>query len=211
MENRLHLDGFILQEVIPHDDEDVFYCTGYVDKAGILKSFFSAQKIRQYYPRYGITTYAVSRHNTKVRSLVEEVLAGLEYRGLFDIEFLYDARDKAYKLIEINPRTHLANSHALACGVNSPYAAYCDLSGLSPDRAGLEEREMMTEGVHWLYLESDLGSFWRKRRDGELNVLCWLRSLFSARAFALFDRRDLRPFLKSLSRLGGLLVRKLRG
>jgi len=185
------LDRIVIQGVIPHDDSDVYYCTGYYDNNSRLLGIFCAQKLRQYLPKYGITSFSVSRTVREVRDQAESFLSSIKYVGLFDIEFIYDHRDKSFKCIEINPRTHLANSHSEFCGVNLPFIAYKDLTN-----SGSGEMPLQSENIYWLYFQMDRGSCYRKLKKGEISVTEWLSSIRLARSYAVWAKDDPLPFWK---------------
>ena len=56
-------------------------------------------------------------------------LRGLGFHGLSQVEFKRDARDGAYRLMEVNPRLWQWHGLAAACGVDLPRIAYWDLLG----------------------------------------------------------------------------------
>ncbi|HID70236.1 MAG TPA: hypothetical protein EYP35_07225 [Desulfobacterales bacterium] len=192
--NSKNLASILIQEIIQHDDNDILYCTGYVDHQGVLKALFSVQKIRQYLPGYGVTSFAVSKKNNEVEKLSRRALNNIGFKGLFDIEFVYDNKNEQYQYIEINPRTHLANSHSTDCGINLPIIAYNDFIGVSNCS---EKASNQTENVYWLNFDNDIGSFYRRREDGDIVFIQWLLSILRVRSFAVFDRVDLLPFFFS--------------
>lgn len=196
---------FVFQEIIPIRDEDVYYCAGYYGRDGDLLGLFSARKLRQHPPRVGVTSFAVSQPLPEVRELAARFLDRVGYTGLFDIEFVRDARDGRYYLIEINPRTHQANIHATDCGVNLPYLCYRDLTS-----GPAEVLPVQRSGVHWVALELDVGSFVRKFRTHELDPFRWAASFLRARSFAYFSARDPGPAArKALSPRRNLILKRL--
>jgi len=197
--NRKHLETVMIQEVIPHEDSDVFYCTGYIDKNGILEALFSARKIRQYLPGFGVTSFAVSKKNRDVECLSIKALKNLNFKGLFDIEFIYDSRDCQYKYIEINPRTHLANSHSTDSGINLPFSLYNDFLGIH--KSSLATATKQIDNIYWVNLDNDMGAFYRKKKNGEIYLMQWLLSVSRARSYAAFDKTDLFPFFYKLREL----------
>jgi predicted ATP-grasp superfamily ATP-dependent carboligase len=122
---------------------------------------------------------------------------------LFDIEFIYDSRDSQYKLIEINPRTTLSNSHSESCGINIPYITYCDLQGIE-----YNQKQEQKDAIYWIYFWIDSGSFYRKLKKKQITPIEWISSILKARSFAVWAKDDIKPFLvfifKSLANLMGI-------
>jgi len=203
-QNRESLHEMIFQEIIPHKDEDIYYCTGYSDRHGKITTLFSAHKIRSYYPEFGINSFSVSQELPEVRQLAVSYLKKIHYKGLFDIEFIFDKRDLQYKFIEINPRTTLSNSHSESCGINIPYSAYCDLAGID-----YNHNEQQKDGVYWIYFLIDSGSFYRKLKKRQITPFQWVSSIIKARSYAVWAKDDIKPFFfsvyKSLTNRMGIL------
>ncbi|MGD9201690.1 MAG: hypothetical protein PVI26_09020 [Chitinispirillia bacterium] len=202
-QNQESLDEIIFQEIIPHRDDDIYYCTGYSDRQGNIKALFSVHKLRCYHPEFGISSFTVSQQLPEVRRLVISYLRKLQYKGLFDIEFIYDSRDSQYKLIEINPRTTLSNSHSESCGINIPYITYCDLQGIE-----YNQKQEQKDAIYWIYFWIDSGSFYRKLKKKQITPIEWISSILKARSFAVWAKDDIKPFLvfifKSLANLMGI-------
>src|SRR5690606_12789612 len=83
------------------------------------------------------------------------------------------------------------NRLAVESGVDLPFVAYRDALGLSPEP--LPDARV---GVKYIHLGWDWRAFRASRRAGGLGWAEWLRSLRGVRCDAIFDRRDLRPFLR---------------
>ena len=192
-ENQESMDEIIFQEIIPHRDEDIYYCTGYSDRQGNIKALFSVQKLRCYHPEFGICSFSVSKDLPEVRQLAISYLRKLRFKGLFDIEFIYDKRDSQYKFIEINPRTTLSNNHSVSCGINIPYITYCDLEGIDYNQS-----QQQKHGIYWLYFQIDSGSFYRKLKKKQISIFQWTSSIVKARSFAVWAKDDIKPFFAIL-------------
>lgn len=119
----------LIQEVIPGADRTLFTLGAYVDRRGVPLGVFCGRKLRQT-PR-GVGTCRVGE-SLWVDSVVEQglrLLNDLEFTGIAQVEFKYDARDQIFKFIEINPRLWQWHENAAICGVDLPWIAYQDLTG----------------------------------------------------------------------------------
>ena len=134
----------LVQEFVP-GGEDALYTLGtYVSADGEALGLFCGRKLRQAPPVVGSCRVAEA---VWVDEVVEQGLAfvrALEYRGICQVEFKRDARDGAFRLIEINPRPWNWHGLAAACGVDVIRLAYDDLSGMRPPVA-----RMTGEGKRW--------------------------------------------------------------
>jgi len=184
----------VLQEIIPGGDDSVVYSTLYLDETYKPRARFSAQKIRQYPPNFGITSYAVSGQCETMQSIAEDFLFKIGYSGLVDIEFKKDFRDGSYKFIELNMRSHWANSHSTRCGVNLFLIAY--LSQIGQLAKNSRPPDYMS-GIRWVDCRGDAGAFWRGWRENKISALSWFIDITKARSFAVFDLRDPLPFFIS--------------
>ena len=91
---------------------------------------------------------------------------------MLDIKFIKDQKDGKYKFIEMNPRTHWANTHSTFCGVNLPYIAYLDSKGLIQGCSILYNQK---NAVKWLDFRLDLFSFSAKFLNNQITVREWTK------------------------------------
>lgn len=195
----------VLQEYIPGPPTRHYFLEGFIDGTGTLRACLATQRLRMFPPDFGDGSYGVSipaQAVTPAIDVVRRFLGELRYRGLFDAEFKYDARDGLFKVLEINCRPYRYIGFAAWCGVDLVAMAYRDALGLPV--------EPVTEyaiGRHYIYPYTDLFGGWLAIREGTLTLSSWARSwpgayqpLFSwddplPAAFASLDfaRRKLRP------------------
>lgn len=70
-------------------------------------------------------------HDEALLELMMNLMKGLNWSGVANIDFRFDEADNTYKIIEINPRFWLNTEASALAGVNFPYL-YC-LSALNKD------------------------------------------------------------------------------
>lgn len=154
LENKAELDAtlaaiaeakvsFIIQEIIPGDDDTLYTLGSYMNRASEFKGIFTGRKLRQQPPRFGICRVGESKHVEEIIRHGEKLLRGLNFFGISQVEFKYDHRNGQYKLIEVNPRSWSWIGLPIRMGVNLPYAFFCDALGIDipcqkmPDKRGL--------------------------------------------------------------------------
>ena len=119
----------LAQEIIPGGAENLIEVMTFVRKNGILWAAFAARKLEQFPEDYGSGTIFESIRNENLLPLVSKVLEAFEFRGLCHMEFKWDARDRQFKFIELNPRTSNCSHHPTECGINFPWLVYLDATG----------------------------------------------------------------------------------
>lgn len=180
----------LVQEFIPGGDEALYTFGAYISADGEPLGLFSGRKLRQT-PR-AVGTCRVGEA-LWVDVVVEQGLAfvgALRFHGICQVEFKYDARDGAYKLIEINPRLWQWHGLAAACGVDVARLAYADLTGSSRG-----EPARMT----------------RERHRWAITLLGRSRPAPQRPPYvdAIFAKDDLRPALADVRRQASSAVRRL--
>lgn len=186
----------MIQEVVPGPDSNLFGYLAFWDGTAQEHSWVTKRKLRQS-ALFGDGSFQETIDAPEVARLSRVLLAGLSYTGYVGVEFRLDPRDGAYRLMEINGRTVSGNQLAVTSGVDFPWIGYQSL--VSPAAAPRPGRG--ASGVRYVHEEWDLKAFLRLRKDGELTVMGWLRSVAGAAARALWAADDPAPFLVTLGRL----------
>ena len=188
--------SLMLQEYIPVRAESNWTFNGYFDQDSNCLFAIIGQKIHQAPPHTGVISLGVCRPNSTVQDLTLRLVQAARYQGIIDVGYLYDARDGAYKLHDVNPR--LGASFRLFVGtggVDVVRAAYLDLTRQRVPPSGI------CEGRKWIVEDADLISSYRYLRDRTLTIRDLLGSYQGLREGAWFAPDDLRPFLDMCGRL----------
>ena len=167
----------VLQEVITGPEANIFVAAVYTDAKFECRSLLTARKCRQYPPMFGSGSYMEACWSQEIADLSLALLRKLGYQGICGTEYKWDERDRAWKLIEVNPRPTLWYSLCQAAGVDVIWDAYCDLTG-QPNPVHIHCQD---DRVRWQLLVRDLLSalhFWRR---GELGFSELLRTAIDPR------------------------------
>jgi predicted ATP-grasp superfamily ATP-dependent carboligase len=198
--SRCATDGMdvVVQEIIPGPDSRLERLQTYVNSKGRLSAHFFHNKLRQHPPTFGVMRVGFSTgRNPEVEALAERLLAHGGYRGYASIEFKRDPRDEQLKLIEINVRMPRSGLLAVAAGVNFPWIIYKDL---------VENEQLYVdsyaEGQYWIDTLPDLMHLIVNPSGEQHGSLREYLGPYCAprRTHAVYDRRDMRPFLRQLAR-----------
>lgn len=120
---------FLAQEIIPGGDESLWVCNCAFDRESNLVQAFTFKRYRTCPAHFGVTSYAVSKKNDTIISMVGKIGEKFRYVGPAMFEFKFDHRDKQYKYIETNPRLGMCNFFDTLCGVNNVLASYLIATG----------------------------------------------------------------------------------
>jgi D-aspartate ligase len=119
-------------------------------------------------------------------------LVALDYSGLVEIEFKYDAREGSYKILDVNARCWAWIAIGAAAGIDFPALQWRLATG--EDIAPHRERC----GARWLYVSRDLVAAACEMFAGRLSPLAYLRSFRGPLAWAVFAWDDPLPALFDL-------------
>ncbi len=162
-----------------------------------------ARRSRQHPMDFGhATTFAESVDIPQLEALAIKFLQAIGYRGIAEVEFMYDERCGCYKFIEMNGRVWGWHTLAKAAGVNLPYALYQLVTGdeVAPAAA--------VPGVKWIRLVTDtptvLGELLRRR----MTLHDYVRSFRGHIEDAVFSWSDPLPFVMEFALLPYLWWRK---
>jgi predicted ATP-grasp superfamily ATP-dependent carboligase len=168
---------FMLQEWIPGDMSATILIDGFVDRVGVIKAMVARRRVRMDPPRIANTASDVTIPLADVREATDalkRLLPAVGYRGIFNVEFKFDARDGHFKIIELNPRPFWLIGHIAKAGADLPWMTYLDAQELPiPDVPPYQI------GRHGLYEIPDgaaLVRAWSSLRRPEGSVIdLWLR------------------------------------
>lgn len=120
-----YIGNIIIQKFIPGDDSCLFDSIVYCDKLGKVKLMTFAQIGLQEHTHTGIgnCTLLVNGYNEygntdKVTEKLRKFIESINYHGVAEIDLKYDATDKKFKILEINPRQARSSYYLTACGYN---------------------------------------------------------------------------------------------
>ncbi|HLH66915.1 MAG TPA: hypothetical protein VKV27_14555 [Solirubrobacteraceae bacterium] len=162
----------MLQEYVPSSPGSAWMYNGCFGEGARALFDFTGQKLRQAGSGAGPATLGLARYNDQVARTAHRLMRELGYRGIVDMDFLYDRRDGSYKLLDVNPR--LGSSFRLfaaANGLDVVRALHLDLTGRSvPDAT-------CADGRRWIDERGDLAAAARLLVGGALSPREWLRTL----------------------------------
>lgn len=192
----LHERGFKLmaQEYVPGTAADHYFIDGFRDRRGALTGLFARRRYRISPPDFGNSSYCESIALVDVGVALQHLralLAALDYRGIFSAEFKRDARDGAFRILEINSRAWTYVEFAARCGVNVCEMAWQD----ALDREVQPASPRYAVGAGCVDFYRDFGTLWAQRRTVPLHWSAVVRQWAHAH-YHSFRLDDPRPALR---------------
>ena len=183
----------MIQDLIPgNGDRQFAYAAFY--KHGRAIGSMTVRRRRQHPPEFGrASTFVETIDLPILEQLSERFLRAIDYYGLVELEYKFDARDGEYKLLDVNGRTWGYHALGAGAGVDFPYLLYADQMG-----EAVEPRRGRA-GVRWIRLATDVPTAFVEMFAGRLGWREYVRSLASVHVEAVFKREDLLPGLMELA------------
>lgn len=192
----------LVQELIPGDGRRQFsYCAFF--KHGNAVASMVAQRRRQHPLEFGrASTYVVTMENPLLDRYSERFLQAIDYYGLVEVEFKFDAREEQFKLHDINLRTWGYHSVGPLAGVDFPYLLF-------RDQLGQPVKECRASpGVKWVRTVTDIPAAILGIFGGSLKFSEYVRSLAGPITEAVFDLRDPLPGIVEIGLLPYLMYKR---
>lgn len=156
---RLPPDQVIIQEIVETDRPVLSVCSFSV--RGRISGVFHYEKLRQHPNQFGTGTYVRSTWVGSLMPLAADILKSLDFTGISEIEFIFDAKARNYKVIEMNPRAWKSVHFASQCGQNlvCRYLVYVATGRTSQD-------ESYNRDQYWADLATDIPQMIRELKLG---------------------------------------------
>lgn len=194
----LQLSEVMIQEIIPMTKSQTvrisnLYSFCSLFKEGKVLAKLSARRLRQHPMEFGrASTFVETVDIPELEELGTKFLSQVNYYGLSEIEFIWDPRDKTYKLLEVNARTWGWHTLGSKAGVDFPLLLYKDL---------VEENVVATyelplrKNVQWIRLLTDTGLVVYEILRGKMKIWDYVSSLKGEKEYAVWSLRDPLPFV----------------
>jgi len=199
---------FLASEIIPGDEDCIYAYVAYRDMNGKILNEWTGKKLAQYPDSFGVFASASNEAPEEVKIQGRKLLDNMDIKGIAQPEFKYDARDKKYKLMEINLRSMMWHRVGNLSGVNLQYSQYLDAMGEKVS----SQVQIKNKDIHFIYLKHEIINLIKRRKY----FRTFIRNLKGSDEtyIAVYDRQDIKPFLKDCMDIAsgaiGKFVRVLR-
>ncbi len=135
----------VAQEIVGQDLTDFYSVCSYIGGDGEAHGAFVGRKLEQYPPDFGTGCLVAAEDVPEIAERGVQILKTFGYRGVSEVEFIYDVRDGEHKLLDVNTRVWKWIGLPIAAGVDLPWLAYADAVG-APEVAPAAHN-----GLVWTY------------------------------------------------------------
>ena len=202
--------GLIVQRSLSGGDGFILDCYGLCGADGRPIAMASHRRIRQGPANFGTTSFGEipalgdNAVEAKLFDYTARLLQGVNFHGIFGIEWLQDQTTRELYLIDFNARPFSSIGHLRDCGLNLPWLAYRELLG--EDLSGVPQRPQLSH-LYWMDALSDVFGC---KTSGSTHWWAWLKSLSRCRSFAVWDWRDPMPWVSETTLALSRAVRNVR-
>ena len=187
--------GVVLMEYIPGGDDRLCSYFTYLDERGNPLVHFTKRVKRRYPLESGDGTYHVTDWIPEAADLGLRFFRHLNFRGLGNIEFKWDERDRTLKVIEVNARFTASDCLLTKSGVNLALITYNKITHRpQPPVLGFRKSLVLCRPIE------DALAAWSLRKAGRLRLSEWLAELGRVDLLPFFEWRDPMPAVAVLSR-----------
>jgi D-aspartate ligase len=169
--------NLLVQEFIPGED---WMFDGYFDRESRCVFGVTGKKIRRFPAKTGVTSLGICLDNETVAKTTAQFMKAISYRGILDIGYRYDIRDRQYKVLDVNPRIGCTFRLFAAGDLDVARALYLDMTGQPVPSVRI------AEGRKWLVEDFDMFSALRSWREGDLTLKGWISSMRGVQETACF-------------------------
>ena len=138
----------LVQEIVGAGIDSFYSLGSYLGRDGQAKGVFVGRKLEQYPPDFGTGCLVDSRYVPEIAERGVDILKQFGYHGISEVEFIYDERDRDYKLLDINTRAWKWIGLPIRAGVDLIWLAYSDAINGKVESAGRQ-----IDGMKWVWLK----------------------------------------------------------
>lgn len=177
-------ENLCLQEWIDKKNEIALQCISINGGEYVLITYY-AELLRYTNTSFGGLKRYCILSNDELRDRIKTIIKRIHYSGVFEIEFLVSQDDRLL-FLEINFRSSAANYAMMYGNINLPYLwSEMTLSNKS--------RDLLLRDESFISLNENL-DFSQFVATHEIPFFKWLKDLFGADCYYLFNKRDPYPF-----------------
>lgn len=195
-------DEIMIQDVVPGGGNTQYAFCSFFKKGHSVATMVTCRR-RQHPLEFGrSSTYVESVELPLLETYSEEFLRAIDYYGLVELEYKYDARDGQYRLLDVNGRTWGYHSIGRSAGVDYPYLLFEDQLGRAT------EPVRGKAGIRWIRLVTDLPTGVIGIANGKISLKSYVRSLCEFDEEAVFSGEDPMPGFAELALIPYLAIRR---
>ena len=184
--------SFVISELIPGDDTNIYAYTCFRSQEGEILNEWSGKKLTQYPDNYGVFSSASNEAPEIITKQGRQLVEALDAFGIVEPEFKYDHRDNNYKLTETNLRSMMWHRLGNISGVKLHETQF----NYATNKKITKYHQNKSESIHFVFMLHEICNLIGRKyywKNFKYNV--WGSD---KRHWAVFELRDIKPFLYSL-------------
>jgi D-aspartate ligase len=182
----------IVQELLPEPSKNLFSFAGYF-RDGETIAGLAAKRLRQFPKDFGRSSTLVEVVELpELEKLAHRILKAVNYTGLAEVEFMWNAKRARFELIEVNARLWAWHNLMIAAGLDLPWLAFSEAIGRKVAIGGMRRR------AKWACLSNDMRAVAPEILSGALSIRQYLQTLRGINVIEDFSLSDPMPFLVKL-------------
>jgi D-aspartate ligase len=183
---------FIISEYIPGDDTNIYAYTCFRSPKGEILNEWVGKKLTQYPDKFGTFSSSSNETNEHVYKQGRLLIEALNLFGIAEAEFKYDYKDKRFKLMEVNLRSHMWNRVGNISGVKlyETQYNYATCRKVNHYKQNLNKKYHLVLMLHEISNLIMRKGYWKHFKH---NIWGADRTFF-----AIFEWSDIKPFFYSL-------------
>lgn len=198
------IEVIVVERIPGRDDQLCSYYT-YIDERGEPQFHYTKRMVRRFPAGMGMgVCQQTAKDLPEVQELSLKLFNSTGVKGLLNTEYIRDRRDGKLKLIECNGRFTGVNRLLIESGLNINLHVYNRLTGGPP--VPLDDYR---DGPMFWDPTGDLSAYLERRKNGELTLFTWLRTLKLPIVLPVFQWDDPVPSLIDSGRFLGRVVNKI--
>jgi predicted ATP-grasp superfamily ATP-dependent carboligase len=138
----------LAQEIVGAGVDSFYSLCSYIGRDGEAKGVFVGRKLEQYPPDFGTACLVDSRYVEEIVERGVDVLKQFGYHGISEVEFIYDDKNRDFKLLDINTRVWKWIGLPIRAGIDLPWLAYADAV-----YGAVQPADRQRDGLRWVYLK----------------------------------------------------------
>jgi predicted ATP-grasp superfamily ATP-dependent carboligase len=179
----------IVQELLPEPSKNLFSFAGYF-REGATIAGLAAKRVRQYPKDFGRSSTLVEVIELpELEKLAHRILKAINYTGLAEVEFMWNAKRARFELIEVNARLWAWHHLMIAAGLDLPWLAFSEALERKVAIGGMRRR------ARWACLSNDMRAVAPEILSGALSIRQYLQTLRGVNVIEDFSLSDPMPFL----------------
>ncbi|BBM65856.1 hypothetical protein VA249_25020 [Vibrio alfacsensis] len=192
---------FVISEYIPGDDTNMYIYTCFRSQDGDILNEWTGKKLNQYPDNYGVFASASNETVDEVLNQGRALVEALDCFGQVEPEFKYDERDGKYKLMEVSLRPSMPHRIGSLSGVKLHETQF----SYATKKLTTSYIQEKLKSIHVVLMLHEIPNL--ILREGYWRYFKYNVFGGEERNWAIFELRDIKPFLYSLNLLFKVVVK----